>query len=434
VSNLSLHSTILGFVLPAPDVVGGAASEGLENDLSSEKNQGQLEKIAFSPDNLILATTSTDNQIRLWDTQTGKLLTNLQSDSHTGAIVFSPTGRMLATLHNENWIYIWGIPPENLEIARVDATAIAVFALTSIPSISSFPEPTATPTSSLPAYQSEVPLTWPVSMPTTKQITESRECSVESLAQSRYPETLSYWELENAYLPKSPCDWAVLAFAYRSHLDDQVPTPEEGKRAFFQAVKQNPSFAMATSLFYPYFNSMELVGQSPLVKQPITSVVIDYEWSGIGEPPNLQYHIEMERANSSLGQIKLNVQALPKDLTNNLVHTIDPKRVQEIGKALTDFLPVRSPFTLQNCTDNYPDWNIKLTFLDGTIQTIRTHESNLLNAGGPWFTELNGQNYIQFSSALVSAVSELFEALDLPLGQPAAMYCSSVDTFNLAFP
>jgi len=349
-------------------------------------------------------------------------------------MVFSPTDRMLVSLHKENMLYIWGIPPANSELAKVEATSIAVSALTLIPSTSSFPGPTATPDSSLPLYQSEIPLTWPVSMPTQKQIMEARECHVEAVAQARYPERMSYWELENTFSPNSPCDWAILAFAYRSHLDDQVPTPEEGKRAFFQAIKQNPALALTTSLFYPYLNSMKLVEAPPLAEQPIISVAIDYEWSGIGEPSNIQYHIEIDQANASVDKINLNVQAQPKDLTKNLISDVDPLMIQKLGKVLTDFLPVRSSFTLQNCTDNYPDWNIQLTFLDGSVQTIKTHESNLFNAGGPWFIEVNGQNYVQFSSALVNAVSSLFEMLGLPLGEPFAMYCSSVDTFQLAFP
>jgi WD40 repeat protein len=434
VSNLSLYSTISGMTLPVSDVSGDPSSAGDENEIADKKTQSDLKRIVFAPNNLILATASVDNQIRLWDIRTGNLLAQLHSDALNSTLVFSPTSRLLASLHNGNLVNIWGIPPRDFETAKVEATNVAVSALVATPSISSFPKPTSTPTSALLAIQPDLPLDWPVFMPTKEQIVEARECSIDTLVESRYPEKMSYWELENAYPMETSCDWAVLAAAYISHFDDRGTVPEEGKRAFFESIKLNPAFAMTASMFYSYFNTLELVDVLPSARQPITSVVIDYEWGGMGDPSHIQYHVEIDKANSSIDQIKLSVQAQPDDLTNKLAHSVDPESVQEIGRALKDFLPVQSPFALQNCSDNYPDWKMKLTFLDNTTQTLQTSASNFFTVGGPWFVELNGQAYIQFSSALVNAVADLFETLSLPLGQPYAMTCSSVEILELAFP
>lgn len=403
-----------------------------------KSNENQTHKLAFSPNSEILAVGSKDGYIDLWDTKTGQLLAKLEGHqdyyAQVDALAFSPSNRLLVSLHNGIWAYVWGILPGNIEDAEANSTAIANSVTTSSISIAALPSPTTTPISSLPDYQPQTPFAWPISMPSTTQIMEARECPIETLAESRYPKGMSYWELESVYPLNSSCDWAVLAFAYRSHFDDKDSIPEEGKRAFFESIRQNPAFAMTTPLFYPYFNSMELVDAPPFAKQPITSAVIDYSWGGIGEPSHVSYHIEINNAQLPTDQIKLRVQAQPDDLTSNLTSSVDSEKIQGIGKALTDFLPVQLPFTLENCTDNSPDWNIYLTFLDETTQTVKTHGSNFFNAGGPWFIEIDGQNYIQFSSALVGAVSGLFEALGLPLGQPFAMYCSSVGIFDLAFP
>lgn len=404
------------------------------NELLNPENQGKVTRIAIAPNNLILATASTDHNIRIWDTQTGKLLAQLKNGTLNNVLAFSPSSRLLASITNRDSVFIWGILPDNLETASVESTAVAMMALTPISTFSSFPDPTSTPTSSLPSYRQSFPVVWPFPNPTDEQIADARNCKIERLAKTRYPESMNYWELEKAYTPETSCDWAILAFAYRSHLENKDQTPEEGKIAFSQAILENPAFALATPLFYSYFNTMELVQAPYFTKQSITSATIDYDWSGIGEPSNVRYHIEINKANLSNGKVKVAVDANPSSLKENLTDSLDSESVQKIGRALTDFLPVQSQFTMQNCTDNYSDWMVELKFVDGLALTLKTNQSNFFNAGGPWFMRVNDQNYIQYSSALVTAVTDLFDALNLPLGQPYAMFCEEVETFELAFP
>ncbi|MCD6310369.1 MAG: PD40 domain-containing protein, partial [Candidatus Eremiobacteraeota bacterium] len=54
--------------------------------------------VAFSPDGKKLVSTSQDNDVRVWDTDTGTCLLVLQghTDASTTA-VFSPDGKMIAT-------------------------------------------------------------------------------------------------------------------------------------------------------------------------------------------------------------------------------------------------------------------------------------------------------------------------------------------------
>ncbi|KAG0247866.1 U3 snoRNP protein, partial [Linnemannia exigua] len=57
-----------------------------------------IERVSFSPVHNIIATASRDGTVKLWDSQTGECLVNLEG--HTGGaayIMFSPNGKQIAT-------------------------------------------------------------------------------------------------------------------------------------------------------------------------------------------------------------------------------------------------------------------------------------------------------------------------------------------------
>lgn len=101
--------------------------------------------------------------------------------------------------------------------------------------------------------------------------------------------------------------------------------------------------------------------------------------------------------------------------------------------ALTNLLPIRSKFQLQPCYDTYPVWSVILTLADKRNIELTT-DSNFIFMGGPWFTQIDHQTYIQFSPAFGLAVRELINSLGLPLGEPNAMSCMGSTVFEKAFP
>lgn len=409
----------------------------LNNEFISGENQNRIYKLAFSPDSKILATASTDSTTILWDVSKEKLLVKLKGHKDNvpvSSLVFSPSGRILASLYNGYFVYLWGVLPENLEIAKTSSTAIANSLSTPIVLFDTFPQPTVTPTSSLPIYQSQLPQRWPILMPTQEQILEAKGCSIETLAEVRYPENINYWELEHAYPLVSSCDWAVLSFAYQLRFDDKEKISEDGKRAFIEAIKQNYAFTLNKPLFYIYFNSFELVDIPPIANQPIKSISINYEWFGNGDPSHLKYDIEIRDTQTPSNEFSLDIKLEPKDLINNLSESINPEVVQKIGSALTDFVPIQSPFKMENCVHNTSDWTLILTFLNDETITLKTYQSNLLTVGGPWFMELDGQFYIQFSSKITQAIFNLFDSIGLSFGQPYSMTCYQIDPIELAYP
>ena len=85
------------------------ATEELQHTLEGDRNTGTL---AFSPDGKTLV--SGDIKIRLWDTETGNELSEL--DGHTwtvNAITFSPDGRILASGDSSGKIILWHLGAHN---------------------------------------------------------------------------------------------------------------------------------------------------------------------------------------------------------------------------------------------------------------------------------------------------------------------------------
>jgi WD40 repeat protein len=61
-----------------------------------EGHEGPIYRCAFSPNGRLIATTSRDNSIRIWEVNTGSLLHSMAGDRNMGACGFSPNGRFLA--------------------------------------------------------------------------------------------------------------------------------------------------------------------------------------------------------------------------------------------------------------------------------------------------------------------------------------------------
>jgi WD40 repeat protein len=75
---------------------------------------GVIESLAYSPGGAVLATGDSyqDNNIRLWDAETGLLLRTLEG--HTVAVVslaFSPEGQFLASGSYDGELRLWGLRP-----------------------------------------------------------------------------------------------------------------------------------------------------------------------------------------------------------------------------------------------------------------------------------------------------------------------------------
>ena len=71
---------------------------------------GKVQHVVFSPTGQTLASTSEDGTIRIWDINTGDVIKSLVGhDSGVGHVAFSPTGQTLASTNDDDTIRIWDI-------------------------------------------------------------------------------------------------------------------------------------------------------------------------------------------------------------------------------------------------------------------------------------------------------------------------------------
>ncbi len=82
-----------------------------------------VRSIAFSPDNLTVATACDDERVRLWDAVTGQYYYSLLGHAaRINAVVFSPDGKILASCDHAGVIFLWQTeaPASAASLARHD--------------------------------------------------------------------------------------------------------------------------------------------------------------------------------------------------------------------------------------------------------------------------------------------------------------------------
>jgi hypothetical protein len=273
----------------------------------------------------------------------------------------------------------------------------------------------------------EIPLNWPMQPMTDVEVEEARNCDIEAFASERYSDSLGVEELSSKYAPKNACDWAVLAYACADRANGDSTMPETCLGAFREMVGDNPAFVFRNQIFLYYFGSAVVVKPPPVSQLAVTKLRVEYSWFGLGD--SVEYTIDITQADSAP---QVNIEpSRPFSASPEEIREI----IQSMPAALTDLLPVNSPLAMTVCFDNYPSWQVSLTFEDQTVLSLTNNESNMLTAGGPWQTVIEEQNYIQFSAEFLIALDKLIQRLGLEYGQPAGMYCNAdTDVLDLVYP
>lgn len=278
------------------------------------------------------------------------------------------------------------------------------------------------------------PLPWPVAPFRDAQIEGARECA-ETMVNSEANESLDE--------PQTACDWTVLAAAYiRERVAErlQTTTPESGPAArafqlpaqppaeavyaFGQAVAANPALALVASyhsppLYAAYLNALPLAEPPPQAEQPITAVDIALEQ--IDHVPSVQYTLHIERANSDpviSGQITRwdYGEDGVTETTEEITGVVSAARLQGLGgEALSDLLPVDGSFRMGPGIGYAIKWQVTLTFADGSTLSP-FNDGTMLFAGAPWFVQVDGQWYLQYSTDFLDALLSVTGALALPPG------------------
>jgi hypothetical protein len=242
-------------------------------------------------------------------------------------------------------------------------------------------------------------------------------------------------EPEGPVEPEGTCAQAVDLLALAAEREEQSTPSNEEIAAFVNLVKANPALALRLDLIAAYFDAVRLVAPPEDVLQPITGVTLRYTFGGLGN--SVDYDLRLvasedgafEATGTALNTGWAVDETENTDLTpkpDKVSGTVEGEVVQALGPALSDLIPIETQFSSVGCWDYYPDWTVTLTFADGSELDVVTNESNVVGLGGPWQTEIDGQNYMQYSGAFGNAVAQVLEVLNLETGTTAAMGCGGV--------
>lgn len=265
-------------------------------------------------------------------------------------------------------------------------------------------------------------LAFPLLPPTDEQIKEAKACDLTDRPKA----------LPRNFTPETACDWAMLAVDFANRAQEGAEVLPAARDALIKAISMNAAFSQALPLLAGYFGKVTVVEAPAFLQQPITSIIVQHSFGGLGS--KLEYNYTITEADTSTPVIK-GTFAIDDGKETPITSRIDGKLVQALATALTDLMPIRARLLLQPCWDDYPDWKVSLTFKDGTTLDLETNRSNILFHGGPWQVVINDQRYMQFSPAFLEAALEITKALKLPLGETAAMGCGGVpNTLEVAYP
>lgn len=286
------------------------------------------------------------------------------------------------------------------------------------------PSPTSTPISTSPPIPDPLsgPLyTWPIPPLSDEQIQEILDCQKSTWSGNTQIDPNEI-EIEN---PVTACDYGLKALSLVVDLDT-LELPDSGIYYAQQALLINPGIIFANPYFFFAFQGIDIVASPIPIERAIQEITVNYKWSGIGALVNYSATITYGESPIAVGNVEIG-HGIGEDentKTNwSLQQELAPEFLEGIGSSMVNLIPVKRQGMMYGCFDNYPDWEIAITFDDGSQTNLFSNGSNFYMDGGPFQTRIEGQNYVMASYQFNLVLNKIIQELELPFGQTLAMYC-----------
>jgi hypothetical protein len=262
-------------------------------------------------------------------------------------------------------------------------------------------------------------LPFPLPMADESQVEAALDCNANiiDLEEELFPESMSEETLAGLEIPEDDCERAAMAIALARRQGEDQYMPDVNTDPWQAMVESNTAFAFVDPVYYFYLGASGLVSPPSWAGDSLDQVALRYVWYGLGD--EIEYELQFTPSGDGYdveGQIN----------GENFTSSVDEGLITGITDSLSGFIPVQQAAKLIVCMDNYPSWQIELTYSEGRVVNLNSSESNIFYLGGPWFANIDDQVYLQVSSAMVDAVVGIVQALELPVGSTAGMYCSDL--------
>jgi hypothetical protein len=238
-----------------------------------------------------------------------------------------------------------------------------------------------------------------------------------------FPQAMSLETLSAMEIPGDDCERAAMALAFARRQEDDQVMPDVDAAAWVEMVRSNTAMALVDPVYYFYLGAPAEVSPPEWAGDALDQVTLRYTWFGLGD--EIEYELFFTPSESGYA-VEGQINGEP------YIDNVDEDLIQGIVDNLSGFIPVQQAAKLIVCMDNYPSWQLELTYREGRVVTLSTADSNIFYFGGPWFMNLEDRIYLQTTNGIVSAVSDIVERLDLPVGQAEGMYCSDLPNPILA--
>ncbi|MGA1863653.1 MAG: hypothetical protein ACMUHX_01190, partial [bacterium] len=112
-----------------PIVPEGERIEDIESLIHHISQNSAINTVAFSPDGKNIASGSSDNTVRLWDTSSGKEVKRFKGHSDSvSSVAFSPDGKNIASGSRDNTVRLWDTS-SGKEVKRFEGHSASVYSV-----------------------------------------------------------------------------------------------------------------------------------------------------------------------------------------------------------------------------------------------------------------------------------------------------------------